>query len=180
MKKLLSSIFFMLILNSLNAQQDIYSFRLDSVSGKKKIDLSSYKGRAILIVNTATNGSQVYQLAQLQQLFQSFRDSGLVVISIPSNDFNNEPGSNESIGFILKNTYEISFPVAARSSVSGRSVNQLYRWLTSRYHNKVMDAPVRGDFQKFLINKEGKLAGVFSGKLAATSALLINAIRNIQ
>jgi glutathione peroxidase len=155
----------------------IYTLSPPSISGGT-IPLSQYEGKCILITNIATGSVYAPQLAELQQLYQS-HSSKLVVIAVPSNSFGHEPRSNAQIAAYLDSAYGITFPVTAKYNVTDSlaPVDPLYQWLTGKYQNGVFSSEVGGDFQKYLINKQGKLVGIFDSATSPISAPVLQALQ---
>jgi glutathione peroxidase len=178
MKNLLSIILVFFVLQ-IQAQPTIYGFSIPAIE-TGTINFNNYQGKKILLVNTATTGPAAPQYAELQQLYARFKDSGLVIIAVPSNSFNNESKTNAEIQQYCTSTYNISFPQSAKADVKGGNAIDLYKWLTTKTQNTVMDSDVKKDFQKYLINAQGKLVGVFSAKINPMNAVMINAIRSTQ
>jgi glutathione peroxidase len=139
------------------------------------INMSSFQGKKVLIANIATNSDKVNQLAGLQQLQQQYGDS-LVVIVFPSNSFGHESRSNTEIKQYCQSNYNSTFIIAAKSSVTGTDINTVFDWLANKTLNGEMDAVTGGDFQKFLVDKDGMLIGVFSPKVSPTDSEIIEAI----
>jgi glutathione peroxidase len=160
-------------------QSNIYQFQFNNIDGNT-ISLSQYQGKKILLVNVATQNATTNQYAELQLLHNRFKDSGLVIIAISSNSFGNEPKTNTAIKAYCIANYSITFPLGAKASVKGADIIPLYKWLTTKAENGLMDSEVRGDFQKYLINTEGRLVGVFGARVTPMSEVMINAIRNTQ
>ena len=144
-------------------QTSIYSFKVDSVSGSHQIDFAAFQGKKILIVNTATADSNSYQFAELEELYQLYKDS-LVIVAISSNSFNTEPRTNAEIASYCGNNYNLHFPLSAKTEVTGSNADDLYKWLTDKALNTMRSTIMHGGFQKFLINKEGVLVAVFAKK----------------
>lgn len=161
------------------AQTNIYSFQLPGIE-TGTINLSNYQGKKILLVNSSSQSNNFQQYAELQQLYNKLKDSGLVIIAIPSNSFNTEPQSNSQILQSCSGTFGITFSLAAKSSVKGPDAIPLYKWLAAKTKNTVMDTEVKADFQKYLINSQGKLVGVFAARINPMNEILLNAIRNTQ
>lgn len=155
---------------------NIYEYTVPAASGGT-FRLNDYKGKKMLIVNIATGSRFSSQLTALETLYQRHKDS-LVVIAIPSNTFGKEPLNDLEIGQQLTDKYNAHFLVAAKSIVSGATQLPLYKWLTSANENGVVDNPVTADFQKFLINNDGQLVGIFSANAEPLGAELENAIIN--
>lgn len=153
----------------------IYSLTIaDTNSGT--IKFNDYRGKKILIVNTATADSAAsQQLIQLQQLYVQHQDS-LVIIAFPSNSFGKQPGTNPEIKALMQGTYGVTFPIAAKSWVRGDSANVIYQWLGSKLQNEVGDWRTIRDFQKYLIDGSGKIMGKFDSSVSPLSTLIQEAI----
>lgn len=152
----------------------IYSLQFTDVDGNP-VSMSSYQNKKILLVNIATGNSKVSQLAGLQQLQQTYSDS-LVIIAFPSNSFGNEARTNAEIKQFCQATYGVTFKIAAKNSVTGAGIQSVYNWLAHVSDNGAMDAVVAKDFQKFLIDKDGKLIGAFGASVAPMDSQIVNAI----
>ena len=155
---------FILAMGTVSAQQatSIYDYKLTDVNGKT-YDLSELKGKKALIVNTASKCSLTSQVTEMEKLYEDFRDN-LVIIAVPSNDFGNqEPGSNEEIKSFVKEN-NLTFPVMAKTSVKGDSEEPLYKWLTQKDLNGTMDTEVAWNYQKYMIDENGKLVGIVEPK----------------
>ncbi|HVA97560.1 MAG TPA: glutathione peroxidase [Bacteroidia bacterium] len=127
----------------------------------KEIDLSIYKGKKVLVVNTASECGYTPQYAPMQQLHEKFNDKNLVVMAFPSNDFGaQEPGTNEQIATFCKKNYGVTFPVMSKITVKGTDAHPLYQWLTDKKQNGVLDSEVKWNFQKYLIDENGKLVAM--------------------
>lgn len=142
---------------------NFHSLSFKNVDGNT-ISMSSFSGKKVLIVNIATGSDKVSQLAGIQQLQQQYADS-LVVIVFPSNSFGHESRSNAQIKQFCQSNYNSTFIIAAKKPVLGSGINDVFNWLANKTNNGDMNAPVGGDFQKFLIDKNGVLIGVFSPKV---------------
>jgi glutathione peroxidase len=137
-----------------------YDHSLPGVNGTT-INLNDYRGKKVLIVNIATGSSQVEQLSSLESLHQQHKDS-LVIIAVPSNSFGNEPLNSQAIHERLTTDYNAHFLVTAKVDVTGISMLPLFGWFNSSESNGTMNIPIVGNFQKILINGQGKIVGVFS------------------
>jgi glutathione peroxidase len=133
---------------------NIYSFKLKDINGKV-IDLTQYKGKKILIVNTASECGYTPQYEDLQKLYEKYK-SKLVIIGVPANNFGGqEPGTNAEIKqFCTK--YKVSFPLAAKVSVKGADIDPMFKWLTEQ-ENPDFKGDIKWNFEKFLIDENGKL-----------------------
>jgi glutathione peroxidase len=141
----------------------IYQFNVEGIDGES-IDLSRFKGKKILIVNTASQCGYTGQYKDLEALYRQYKDK-LVVIGFPANNFGGqEPGSNAEIrGFCTKN-YGVSFPMAAKVSVKGKDIHPLFKWLTQKTENETLDATIQWNFGKFLIDEQGHIMNYFPSR----------------
>lgn len=161
---------------ALDAQtKTIYDFKVTALDGGT-IDLSKYKGKKILIVNTASKCGYTPQYEGLQKLYEKYKDQ-LVIIGFPANNFLfQEPGNNETIKSFCQSNYGVTFPMAAKISVKGRDMHPLYVWLTQKKYNGFSDNSVKWNFQKYLIDENGKLVEVFAPGVEPMSAEITGAI----
>ncbi len=141
-----------------NAQtKSFYDFTVKTIDGGD-FALSQLKGKKVLVVNTASKCGHTPQYADLQKLYETYGGDKFVIIGFPANNFmNQEPGTNEQIKEFCSSEYNVSFPMMSKISVKGDDIAPLYKWLTEKSENGVMDAPVKWNFQKFMIDEEGKL-----------------------
>jgi len=139
------------------SQMSFHDLSATDINGNT-VTFDSFKGMKVLVVNTASECGYTRQYAQLQELHEAYKDKGLVVIGFPCNDFGGqEPGSEaEILGFCQKN-YGVTFPMMAKVAIKGREPHPVYAWLTSKEANGVLDATVKWNFHKFLIDEEGRL-----------------------
>lgn len=158
------------------AQTSIYSFTIESLTGGKTIDFSSFRGKKILLINAASGDSANYKYAQIKQLNRQYKDS-LVIIVFPSNSFNTEKTDEASMLAFYSQEADNGFPVTKKISVKGNDMDPIYQWLTQKSKNGVMDSEVGRPYQKYLISKTGKLIGVFSGRLNLIDPSLLAALR---
>lgn len=136
-----------------------YDFELSALSGKP-MPLAAYRGRPLMIVNTASACGLTPQFAGLEALWREFKDQGLVVIGVPSNDFGRqEPHDGEDIGAFCARNYGVDFPMAGKRPVRGRDADPLFRWLARE--SGVLGRPL-WNFHKYLIGRDGKLKTWFS------------------
>jgi glutathione peroxidase len=155
---------FLLMLN-----MSVYDFKVPALSGGT-IDLSTFKGKKILIVNTASKCGFTPQYEGLQQLADKYKDK-LVVVGFPANDFGGqEPGTNTEIQEFCKKNYGVTFPMAAKVDVVGENTTPLFKYLTEEAIKLGTPAPViQWNFTKFLIDENGKLIAVFPSKIKPMS-----------
>lgn len=150
------------------AAASIYDFKVPSLDGGT-IDFAAFKGKKILIVNTASECGYTTQYEGLEALYKKYQDK-LVIVGFPANNFGGqEPGSNEEIKAFCKKNYGVSFPMAAKVSVKGEDMAPLYKWLTNKTENGVLDAEIKWNFNKFLVDENGKLLYYFESKVTPMS-----------
>ncbi len=134
-----------------------FDFAFKAPDGKD-LPLHAYKGKVVLIVNTATGCGFAGHLNELQQLYTKYQDQGLVVLGVPSNDFGGqEPVSNEAMAETLKNTRGVTFPVTARTAVSGKDAHDFYVWAGKQNAGNLLTNKPRWNFHKFLIGRDGRV-----------------------
>ena len=157
----------------------IYDFKVPGLEGE--IDFSQYKGKKIMIVNTASKWGNTPQYAELEKLYEKYKDK-LVIVGFPANNFGSqEPGSNEEIKEFCKKEYAVSFPMAEKVSVRGDDIHPLYKWLVDQSKElaktvpadnskdivwkRFLQDPVIWNFTKFLVDEKGTLVAVFHNKV---------------
>jgi len=149
---------------TLSAQTSFYDFTVKDINGKD-FSLASLKGKKIMVVNTASKCGFTPQYADLEELYKDYSNQGFVIIGFPANNFmNQEPGSDKEIQEFCQKNYGVSFPMMSKISVKGDDMHPLYKWLTSKSLNGVMDSEVKWNFQKYLIDENGKLYQVLSSR----------------
>jgi glutathione peroxidase len=152
-----------LLLSTLLSASSIYDFKVAGLEGDS-IDFSQYKGKKIMIVNTASKCGNTPQYAELEQLYKKYKDK-LVIVGFPANNFGGqEPGSNEEIKEFCSRNYGVSFPMAAKVSVKGDDIDPLFQYLVNEAKKLGVEEPIRWNFTKFLIDENGKLVTVFSSR----------------
>ena len=155
--------------------KSIYDFKVAGLKGGT-IDFSKYKGKKILIVNTASQCGNTPQYADLEAMYKKYKDK-LVIVGFPANNFGaQEPGSNEEIATFCEKNYSVTFPMAAKISVKGDDMAPIYHWLTDKKYNGFKDSEVRWNFQKYLLNEKGELVAVFDPKVKVTAPEVIAAV----
>ena len=141
----------------------IYDFKVTGLEGDQ-IDFSAYKGKKIMIVNTASKCGFTPQYEELQQLYTKYKDK-LVIVGFPANNFKGqEPGSNSEIQEFCKRNYGVTFPMAEKVSVKGEDIHPLFQYLVAEAKKLGVEDPIKWNFTKFLVNEEGKLVAVFPSK----------------
>lgn len=136
--------------------QTLYDFKAKTIDGQE-FDFSSLKGKKVMIVNTASKCGYTPQYEQLQALYESMNGENFEIIGFPANNFmGQEPGSNDEIAEFCKKNYGVTFTMMEKISVKGSDQHPIYAWLTQKEQNGVEDAKVKWNFQKFLIDENGK------------------------
>lgn len=157
--------------------KNFYDFKIKSLEGEN-FDLSSLKGKKVMVVNTASKCGYTPQYKDLEELYQKYKDE-LVIIGFPANNFlNQEPGSAFEIRQFCTENYNITFPLMEKISVRGKDIHPLYQWLTSKEMNGVMDSDVKWNFQKYLIDENGNLVDVLYSKEKPDSEKVITWLSN--
>lgn len=168
--------FIMLSAFNLPGVNSIHSFKVKSIEGKT-IDFSSFKGKKILVVNTASKCGYTPQYDALQKVYNQYKDK-LVIVGFPANNFGGqEPGSDSEIQDFCKANYGVSFPMASKVSVKGSDMAPIYKWLTSKTENGVLDAEVGWNFGKFLLDENGKLLQYFPSKVKPDSDEILKFVK---
>jgi len=149
---------------------DVYAFELKTIDGKAE-PFSQYKGKVLLLVNVASECGFTRQYAGLEELHQKYQSQGLVVLGIPANEFGGqEPGTNEEIRTFCESKFHVTFPLTEKVVVKGPGQVPLYGWLTAQ------KGEVTWNFNKFLIDRDGKLVEHYESKVEPMSPELSSAI----
>lgn len=155
--------------------KDIYSFKVDTIEGKSK-SLADYKGKVLLVVNTASKCGLTPQYEGLEKLYKAHKEEGLVVLGFPANEFaGQEPGTNEEIKEFCSKNYGVSFPMFSKVVVKGENTHPLYQWLLAQTENH---NDIEWNFAKFVVGKDGKVIARFAPKTAPDDPKLIETLKN--
>lgn len=153
----------------------LYQVDLTSIDSKK-VSMKDYEGKVLLIVNTASRCGFTSQYEGLQQIYDKYKDRGLVVLGFPSNDFmSQEPGSDEEIQSFCKSRFGVTFPLFKKAPVTGKEIQPLYRILTQE-SPKEFQGTVGWNFVKFLVDRKGQVVGRFSSMQKPTSEAVVSAV----
>jgi glutathione peroxidase len=170
MKSIISFFAIITIAAGVSAQSGFYNFTVKDINGKD-FPLSQLKGKKVMVVNTASKCGYTPQYADLETLYEKYKDMNFVIIGFPANNFmGQEPGTNSEIKEFCTKNYGVTFPMMSKISVKGDDMHPLYKWLTSKEYNKVMDSEVKWNFQKYLIDESGNLVSVLMSKDKPESA----------
>jgi glutathione peroxidase len=145
-------------------QKSFYDFTVQNIDGEN-FDLKKLKGKKVLVVNTASKCGFTPQYKDLEDLYKLYGGDKFTIIGFPANNFlSQEPGTNDEIKEFCTKNYAVSFPMMSKISVKGNDMHPLYKWLTSKSENGVMDSEVKWNFQKYLIDENGNLVDVVYSK----------------
>lgn len=157
--------------------QNAYDFSFESIEDDKPMPLSLYKGKVILVVNTASHCGFTPQYEGLEALYQQYKDKGLVVLGVPSNDFGGqEPADNKEIATFCSKTYQVTFPMTTKVHVSGKDAHPFYLWAKKEL------GPLSGpkwNFHKYLVNRKGEIVDYFHSTVTPSSAKLVDEIKDL-
>ena len=155
-----------------------YDFKVKDIEGND-FNLSSLKGKKVLVVNTASKCGNTPQYADLEKLYKEYENQKFVIVGFPANNFGKqEPGSNEEIAEFCTKNYGVTFPMMSKISVKGDDMDPLYQWLTSKSQNGVMDSEVTWNFQKYMIDENGKLVDMVAPKVKVDTEKILSWIKN--
>jgi glutathione peroxidase len=158
------------------AAADALDFKVKDIDGKD-VDLGTYRGKAVLIVNTASKCGHTPQYADLQALWTKYQDSGFVVLGFPSNDFLwQEPGTNKEIREFCTSKFHVTFPMFEKIDVKGKDQTPLYAYLTNQETKPTGKGNISWNFEKFLIGRDGKVAARFSPGTSPSDTIVVKAI----
>jgi glutathione peroxidase len=156
--------------------KSIHGLSVKDIDGNT-VSLSKYKGNILVIVNTASKCGLVGQLGELEQFYQKYKDKGVVVLGFPANNFlSQEPLSNPEIKEFCSKNYGVTFPLFDKISVKGADIAPLYSFLTSKAENGVLDAPVKWNYQKYIIDKNGYVKASISPRTSVNDVEFIQAL----
>ncbi len=170
-------IVFFLIFNSTEGkamEDNAFSFNFESIEGNP-MPLSEYQGKALLVVNTASQCGFTPQYEGLQNVWEEYKDKGLMVIGVPSNNFGSqEPGQEGEVKEFCETTFGINFPMTTKEDVKGENAHPFYKWLKSEYGKTP-----KWNFHKYLITPDGTLANSFLSLTKPQSNKVKKAIENV-
>ena len=154
----------------------LFDFKINSINGGE-LDLSSFKGKTILLVNVASNCGFTNQYDDLQNLYDNFKDKGLIVIGIPTNQFGGqEPGSEKEIKNFCETNFNITFPMTSKYEVKGANAHPIYIWAKDTFGKSTVP---KWNFHKILINKDGKIEDTFASFTGPLSNKVVKKIEQI-
>ncbi len=161
-----------------NSYNSVHEITVKDIDGNE-VKLDTFKGKVLVFVNVASKCGLTPQYAEIEAFYEKYKDIGVVVLGFPANNFLwQEPGSNHDVKQFCTLNYGVTFPMFSKISVKGRGMHDLYRYLTQKKQNKVIDAPVKWNFQKFLVDKQGKVVTSFSPTTLVTDPAFIKAVES--
>ena len=158
-----------------STSSDAYDFKFNSIDGGQ-IKLNDYKDKVIVIVNVASRCGYTPQYEDLQSLYNSYKDKDLVVIGVPTNNFKQEPGSNDQIKEFCEANFGITFPMTEKINVIGANSHPFYKWAKTDHG---ISAIPKWNFHKIIIGKNGKVADTFASFTKPTSKKFIKSIEKL-
>lgn len=159
-----------------NSEKTIYQFTMDDIDGNP-VALSDFKGKVVILVNVASKCGLTPQYEDMQQFYNQYKDKGVVILAFPANNFmGQEPGTDEDIKAFCSKNYGVTFSVFSKISVKGNDKAPLYNFLTSKEENGVMDTSVKWNFQKYVIDRNGKFVTFFDPGTKVTEQKFLDAI----
>ena len=154
----------------------LYSFTMKTIEGKEK-SLADYKGKVLLVVNTASFCGNTPQYKQLEQVYESYKDKGLVILGFPANNFGKqEPGSDKDIATFCEKNYGVSFDMFSKISVKGSDIHPLYKYLTTETDFK---GDIDWNFAKYLVDRNGNVVARFGNRVKPDAEEVINKVNEL-
>ena len=161
--------------SSANYEKIFYDFKINSITGEV-INFNDYKGKVVLLVNTASYCGFTKQYNKLQELWDVYKDKGLVVLAIPSNSFNQEKKNDIEVKKFCEINFNINFPISTITNVKGDNAHEIFKWAKKNYGKSAVP---KWNFHKILINKEGKIEDTFASMTKPLSKKIIRTIEDI-
>jgi glutathione peroxidase len=162
----LACIIGLLLATSLLSAASVYDYELTSLN-YEKLRLRDFQGKVLLIVNVASHCGYTPQYATLEALYRRYKNQGFVILGIPSNDFGQgEPGSDPEIRQFCRRTYDVTFPMSSKVTIGGNNPLPLYEYLTDKRQNSQTGGPIRWNFTKFLVSRQGTVLARFEPSVA--------------
>ena len=163
--------------SSLHAEYEkvLFDFKINSITGDV-IDLNNFKGKPVLIVNTASYCGFTKQYEDMQELWDKYRDKGLIVLGIPSNSFNQEKKNNNDVKEFCEVNFNINFPLTEITDVKGDNAHEIYKWAKANYGKSAVP---KWNFYKILVNKDGKIVDTYASLTKPTSNKITKKIESL-
>ena len=158
-----------------NYEKVFYDFSIESINGEI-INLSEYKNKVVLLVNTASYCGFTKQYGDLQELWEKYKSKGLIVFGVPSNSFNQEKNSNNGVKEFCEVNFNINFPLSSIYEVKGKNAHEIFKWAKDNHGSSAIP---KWNFHKILINKSGKVEDTFASFTKPKSNKIINKIESL-
>ena len=152
-----------------------YDFKINSISGEL-INLNDYRGKPVLLINTASYCGFTKQYNDMQELWEKYKDKGLIVLGVPSNSFNQEKKGNSEVKEFCEVNFNINFPLTEITNVKGDNAHEIYKWAKDNYGKSAVP---KWNFYKILINKEGKVEDTYASLTKPTSKKITRKIESL-
>ncbi len=157
-------------------EKSVLEFSLKNIKGQD-VKLSDYSGKVLLLVNVASKCGYTPQYEGLESIYRKYKDQGLVVMGFPANNFlGQEPGTDEEIMTFCTTRYNVTFPMFSKISVKGDKIHPVYRFLTSKETNPEFGGDISWNFNKFLVDRSGKIVDRFGTRDKPESEKVVQAI----
>ena len=169
------TMFFFKSSSNANYEKIFYDFKINSISGEL-INLNDYRGKPVLIVNTASYCGFTKQYDDMQELWERYKEKGLIVLGVPSNSFNQEKKINSEVKEFCEVNFNVNFPLTEITNVKGDNAHEIYKWAKEN-HGK--SAVPKWNFYKILINKEGKIEDTYASLTKPTSKKITRKIESL-
>lgn len=151
-------------------------FEVKSIDGES-VKLADYQGKVVLVVNVASQCGLTGQYSGLQELYETYKDKGLVVLGFPCNQFGSqEPGTEADIKQFCSTKYKVTFPMFSKVDVNGADAAPFYKYLTAQDTSPVGNGKISWNFEKFLVGRDGQVIHRFSPRVSPSDAELVKAI----
>ena len=161
--------------SSANYEKNFFDFKIDSITGEL-IDFKDYKGKVVLMVNTASYCGFTKQYADMQKLWEKYKDKGLIVLGIPSNSFSQEKKVNSEVKKFCEVNFNINFPLTEITDVKGDKAHEIYKWAKKNYGKSAVP---KWNFYKILINNKGKIEDTYASLTNPTSKKITKKIESL-
>ena len=169
------TMFFFKSSSNANYEKIFYDFKINSISGEL-INLNDYRGKPVLIVNTASYCGFTKQYDDMQDLWERYKEKGLIVLGVPSNSFNQEKKINSKVKEFCEVNFNVNFPLTEITNVKGENAHEIYKWAKDNYGKSAVP---KWNFYKILINKEGKIEDTYASLTNPTSKKITKKIESL-
>lgn len=162
----------------MNITSSVHDFTVKNIDGKA-VNLNQYKGKVLIIVNVASDCGYTGQYADLQAFYEEYKAKGVVVLGFPSNSFRQEMGNEATIKRFCQSKYNVTFPMFSKVNVKGAEQDPLYAYLTQKSKNGKLDAPVKWNFQKFIVDQNGEVVSSISTRTNIYDKAVIKTVNDL-